>query len=83
MGIFPRNPDDVKNDYIKTISFINIELAKLEKYEYIYFLDIGDKFIGSNGRVIDYLMPDGLHLVEPGYKIWGEFLLSIIKKILK
>ena len=80
MGILPRNPDEVKNDYIKTILFINNELAKLEKYNYIYFLDIGDNFIGTDGKVINELMPDGLHLVDPGYKIWGDNLLPVIEK---
>ena len=81
MGILPRNPDNIKSDYMKTISFINDELARLDEYKYIYFLDIGEKFIGKNGRVIEYLMPDGLHLVEPGYKIWVDYLLPIIEKI--
>jgi platelet-activating factor acetylhydrolase IB subunit beta/gamma len=80
MGILPRNPDDTVCDYMKIISYINSELSQLEKFGYVHFLDIGEKFIGADGKVIEYFMPDGIHLVEPGYKIWGELLLPVIKK---
>lgn len=81
MGILPRNTDDTGRDYMKMIVFINQELKKLEEKEYLNYLDIGKEYIGFDGKVIDKLMPDGLHLVEPGYKIWGSLLLPLIERI--
>lgn len=83
MGLLPRDADDSSRDYLKSIIAINRELQKLEGLGYVQFLDIGDKFKECGGKVNRTLIPDGLHLVEPGYEIWGESLLPFIEKRIK
>jgi platelet-activating factor acetylhydrolase IB subunit beta/gamma len=80
MGLLPRDADDASRDYLRSITAINRELQKLERLGYVQFLDIGDKFKDCDGKVNRTLMPDGLHMVEPGYEIWGEALLPFIEK---
>jgi beta-glucosidase len=79
MGLLPRDPDDNCNDYINIVSGINAKLLNLSETRNLIFLDIGKEYIIENNRVDRYMMPDGLHLIEPGYKIWGEKISSIIK----
>jgi platelet-activating factor acetylhydrolase IB subunit beta/gamma len=79
MGLLPRDADDSSRDYLRSITAINRELHKLAGLGYVKFLDIGDKFKDCDGKVNRTLMPDGLHMVEPGYEIWGEFLLPFLE----
>lgn len=79
MGLLPRDPDDACNDYISIVNEINAELFNMSKAPNLIFLDIGKEYIIENNRVDRSLMPDGLHLIEPGYKIWGDKISPIIK----
>jgi platelet-activating factor acetylhydrolase IB subunit beta/gamma len=79
MGLLPRDADDSSRDYLSGIAAVNRELQKLERLDYVQFLDIGSKFRDCGDKVNRILMPDGLHLVEPGYEIWGESLLPILE----
>ncbi|HEY9062609.1 MAG TPA: GDSL-type esterase/lipase family protein [Pseudobacteroides sp.] len=80
MGLLPRDPDDACNDYISIVTEINAELFKMAKTRNLIFLDIGKEYIIENNRVDRSLMDDGLHLIEPGYKIWGDRISPIIKE---
>ncbi|TYQ15679.1 UNVERIFIED_CONTAM: beta-glucosidase [Acetivibrio alkalicellulosi] len=80
MGLLPRAADDKCDNYIKTIQQINKKLLRLSKDKNLMFLDIGEGYMDSNNSVKRDLMPDGIHLIEPGYKIWGEIIQPIIDK---
>jgi platelet-activating factor acetylhydrolase IB subunit beta/gamma len=88
MAIFPRGPQDrSKADednpyYMDKVNFVNKQLASLDNQETIYFVDIGASFLGSDGEVDTSLLPDQLHLIEPGYQIWGEALKGILEKMI-
>ncbi len=77
MSIFPR---DEKADCPrrKMISEINRMIADYAKANGIINLDIGDKFLDSNGSVRKDLLPDRCHPVEPGYRIWADALLPYL-----
>jgi platelet-activating factor acetylhydrolase IB subunit beta/gamma len=78
MAIFPRGPQDPTQAnesnpyYMDVINTANELLSSLDHQDSVHFLDIGSSFLGDDGEVDTSLLPDQLHLIEPGYKIWGE-----------
>lgn len=88
MAILPRGPQSPELAgadqpfYMDIIRAVNGELAKLDNGDTIRFLDIGPAFIGSDGNLISAYLPDGLHLVEPGYIIWGDLMKDLLEKML-
>jgi lysophospholipase L1-like esterase len=88
MAIFPRGPQDPsKADennpyYMEAVNAINHNLASLGDQDSTYFLDIGSAFLGPDGEIDTSLLPDQLHLIEPGYQIWGEALKEVLEKLM-
>jgi lysophospholipase L1-like esterase len=81
LGIFPRgekpNPAREKNDKVNTM------VAKLDDGgKTVKYLDIGGKFLETDGTISKEIMPDSLHLSEKGYKIWADAVLPSVKELL-
>ncbi len=86
LGIFPRgaDPKDPKvaamREKIKTV---NEGLAKLADGNKTVYLDIGDKFLDSDGVITKEIMKDALHPTPAGYKIWAEAMQPTLDGMLK
>ena len=86
MGIFPRGPrTDAEGKQIddgvtrmKVIRAVNPLLARLADGELVRFVDIGDRFIDSEGRISPTLMPDQVHLSAEGYRLWALSLKPLL-----
>lgn len=61
----------------------NAELAKLDDGKSVRFLDIGDKFLGQDGKIPWQLMPDQLHPTTAGYQLWAEATQKLLTEMLK
>jgi lysophospholipase L1-like esterase len=61
----------------------NAAIAKFDDGKKIRYLDIGEKFLGQDGKVSKDLMPDGLHLSEKGYEIWAATMAPLLKEMLE
>jgi lysophospholipase L1-like esterase len=62
---------------------INSKLAKLADNKQVFYMDIGDKFLTSDGTLTAEVMPDGLHPSEKGYQIWADAILPRVKELMK
>lgn len=83
LGVFPRDPkaDTPRREKIKKINEI---ISKLDDGgKTVKYLDIGDKFLQSDGTLTKDIMPDFLHLSARGYEIWGEAILPTLKELLR
>jgi lysophospholipase L1-like esterase len=82
LGIFPRSPKptDAVRDKIKTTNAI---IAKLDDGKYVFYKDIGDKFLEKDGTLEKKIMPDYLHLSQEGYEIWTNAIKDDVQKLLK
>lgn len=71
LATFPRgaDPSDTKRQVNEKS---NAMIAKLADGEHVFYLDIGEKFLGDGGTLSKEIMPDLLHLSEQGYAIWAE-----------
>jgi lysophospholipase L1-like esterase len=65
---------------------INAEASKLASTiaddKWIYYLDIGNKFLDKDGMLSKDIMPDYLHLNAKGYQIWAEAIEPTVEKLM-
>lgn len=81
LAVFPRgaNREDAKR---KTNEGANEIIQKLADNKMVHFLDIGPKFLESDGTLSKEVMPDLLHLNEKSYRTWAEATEPKIKELL-
>ncbi len=81
LGIFPRgaNKDDGRR---KVNEKANAIFKKLADGQDVHYLDIGEKFLESDGTLSRKIMPDLLHLSVEGYTIWAESIDPTLKKLM-
>jgi len=76
LGVFPRGarrePAQTSAEQEPRIARINERIAKLDDGKTVEYLDIGARFLDSNGRIPKEIMPDFLHLSRKGYQIWAD-----------
>ena len=82
LGIFPRSAkasDGVRGKIKK----VNEQIAKLDDGKNVHYLDIGDKFLETDGSLSKQIMPDYLHLSKQGYQIWADAIQPKLDDMLK
>ncbi len=82
LGIFPRSAkaDDKVRDKIKQC---NATISKLADGKHVFYKDIGEKFLTSDGTLEKKIMPDFLHLSPEGYEIWAGAIKEDVQKLVK
>lgn len=89
LGVFPRGggvekgadaPADKLN---KKIPAINEIIAKLDDGKYVFYKDIGKKFLSEDGTLTRKMMPDLLHLSPEAYEAWANAIKDDVQKLLK
>lgn len=65
------------------IKAVNAELAKLDDGVNVRFLDVGDKFLGQDGKIPWQIMPDQLHPTAAGYQLWAETMQPLLTAMMK
>jgi lysophospholipase L1-like esterase len=85
LGIFPRNGREPEQTtgLRTTIKEINSKLAKLADNSKVFYMDIGDKFLTSDGTLTTEIMGDGLHPTAKGYQIWADAIKDKVKELSK
>jgi lysophospholipase L1-like esterase len=82
LGIFPRG-EKPSNTYRAKIKDVNERIAKLDDAKTVRYLDIGEKFLQSDGTLSKDIMPDFLHLTPKGYQIWADAIQPTLTEMLK
>ncbi len=80
LAIFPRGENF--NPQRGKLTQINQVLQKLDDGDHVRFLDIGHRFLASDGMLPAAIMPDYLHLSPAGYQIWAEAIEPILTQLL-
>ncbi|OHB52528.1 MAG: hypothetical protein A2Y10_00375 [Planctomycetes bacterium GWF2_41_51] len=80
LAIFPRgeqpSPQREKNAAASELA------SNIADNEWIYYLDIGRKFLDNEGTLPKDLMPDFLHPNAKGYQIWAEAIEPLVYKLM-
>jgi beta-glucosidase len=80
LGIFPAGarPNKVR---AKTRA-VNRRIARLADNKRVFYLDLGDRFLGAGGRISTEVMHDHLHLTEKGYRMWAGAMEPTLRRLL-
>ena len=81
LGVFPRGADP-GDAYRESIRQINTLIANLDDGAHVRFMDIGDRFLASDGSIPVEIMADGLHPTTRGYEIWAEAVMPTFREML-
>ena len=66
----------ISNDEIVKM---NEELKKMAKEEDVVYFDIHTVFLEQEGRPVrDYLLDDGVHVSEKGYRVWAREIEKLL-----
>lgn len=81
LAIFPRGPnkDDTKR---KVNEGANAIIEKMADGKMVHYLDIGPKFLATDGTLSKEVMPDLLHLNDQSYRTWAESIEPKVKELL-
>lgn len=82
LGIFPRgNPGEAGR---RQVAGINQIIAKLHDGQHVFYLDIGAKFLDTDGNMLPGVMGDAakLHPSAAGYTIWAEAIKDPLANLL-
>lgn len=81
MSVFPRGErsDPIFDQAEELAESIK---AAMSNQAGVIHLDIGSRFLGSDGEIPTTLMDDLVHPTEAGYEIWAEELRPIISKLI-
>ncbi len=82
LGIFPRDAQP-GTEARRINQAVNDRIAEFADGEHIFYQDIGDQFLDSEGRLSADIMPDYLHPNEQGYQIWADALMPLVSPLLK
>ncbi len=78
MGITPR----IGEGMAPVIRQINVRLAGLADGKTIRYLDLSDRLADPDGKPLEGVTVDGLHLSLKGYQIWADALKPVLREIL-
>jgi lysophospholipase L1-like esterase len=67
----------------EVINAVNAQLKQLDDGKNVRYLDIGEKFLGQDGKIPWQLMPDQLHPTAAGYQLWAEAMEPLLREMLK
>ena len=81
LAVFPRSvPGDAVRDKIAEVNRI---ISRLDDQKHVFYLDIGAKFLDSNGFLLpNSFRPDNLHPLPLGYDIWGQAVQAKLAELL-
>jgi beta-glucosidase len=77
LAIFPRGTGPSDSNRLKNEDANKI-IAKLQDGKHVFFMNINDKFLNSEGRLIGF-RPDNLHPVAEGYEAWAAAVAPTLK----
>lgn len=83
LAIFPRNKPADSPEMLETIHQVNEKIARFDNGNSVKFLDIGARFLGTDGQVHKDVMADFLHPTEKGYKIWAAAMNPTLDEMMK
>jgi lysophospholipase L1-like esterase len=82
MGILPRNDGPTPTAVMPSINKINENIAKFADGKTIRYLNINDQLADKDGKLLDGMTEDRLHLSLKGYQVWANALKPVFTELL-
>jgi lysophospholipase L1-like esterase len=82
MGILPRNNPPAGAALMPTINRINERFAGFADGRRVRYLNLNAQLTDTDGKLIDGMTADGLHLAVKGYQVWADALKRTFTELL-
>jgi lysophospholipase L1-like esterase len=82
VGILPRNDGAKPTAVMASIDKINEYIAKIADGKMIRYLNINDKLADKDGKLLEGMTEDRLHLSLKGYQVWADALKPVLTELL-
>jgi lysophospholipase L1-like esterase len=82
IGITPRQTRAGKPAHVATIRAINRRYAALADGTSVRFIDLADRLGDADGKPLEGMTVDGLHLSTKAYQIWADALKPVLTELL-
>lgn len=82
MGILPRNDGRNPTAAMPAIDKINANIARFADGKTIRYLNINDKLADKDGKLLEGMTADRLHLSVKGYQVWADALRPLLTELL-
>jgi len=79
MGITPRNDNPAA---MPIVDQVNDRLARLADGKKVRYVNINDRLADKDGKLLEGMSPDRLHLSEKGYQVWADALKPVLTELL-
>jgi putative membrane-bound dehydrogenase-like protein len=79
MGITPRNDNPA---VMATINKVNERIERFADGKKVRYLNINDKLADKEGKLLEGMSPDRLHLSAKGYQVWADALKPLLTELL-
>jgi len=81
LPIFPRGAKK-SNEVPRLVEINNIAKTFADGKDVVW-LDFNERFLDADGNMLpDVMMPDCLHPIDKGYRIWWDAVLPVFKKVI-
>jgi lysophospholipase L1-like esterase len=81
LAVFPRSGPASR--VRAQIDDINKIVSALHDNQHVFYMDIGAKFLATDGSIPRDIMSDGLHPTSKGYEIWAEAVHDTLASFLQ
>ena len=82
MGITPRQTGSGQPAHVATIRAINQRLSDLADGKGLRFLDLSGRLGAADGKPLEGMTVDGLHLSVKAYQLWADALNPVLTELL-
>jgi lysophospholipase L1-like esterase len=82
MGIFPRNDSARPSAVMASINAVNENIARFADGKTIRYLNINEKLADKDGKLLEGMTVDRLHLSLKGYQVWADALKPLLTELL-
>jgi lysophospholipase L1-like esterase len=82
MGILPRNDGAQPTAVMASIKKINENIATFANGKTIRYLNINDRLADEQGKLLEGMTVDRLHLSLKGYQVWADALKPLLTELL-
>jgi lysophospholipase L1-like esterase len=79
MGITPRNESLAA---MTNINKVNERIAFFADDKKVRYLNINDRLANKEGKFLEGMSPDGLHMSAKGYQVWADALRPLLTELL-
>ncbi|MFO0808955.1 MAG: GDSL-type esterase/lipase family protein [Gemmataceae bacterium] len=79
MGITPRNDNPAARAIVDRV---NEKVSQFANGKTVRYLNINNKLADHEGKLLDGMSPDRLHLSAKGYQVWADALKPVLTELL-